>query len=161
MFYAIGFRRNDPRSRDDWFLDEGARIISGVAQVLERQAGHPPVEVAVVRALFSPFSPDPDHAKDSIWVTEQGIRRYADYETIYFVNDAALRMYRDAGHELEVLHAVEGLGEMGLGGSGLTGPYCRREAPAIGVAVRVTPSPTRNVLAAQATPEPPDSDDPS
>jgi hypothetical protein len=161
MFYAIGFLRNDPRSRDDWFLDEGARIISGVAQVLERQAGHPPVEVAVVRALVSAVSPDPDHAKDSIWVTEQGIRRYADYETIYFVNDAALRMYRDAGHELEVLHAVEGLGEMGLGGSGLTGPYCRREAPAIGVAVRVTPSPTRNVLAAQATPEPPDSDDPS
>jgi hypothetical protein len=53
---------------------------------------------------------------------------YDRYEKVYFLNDIALRMYRDAGAEFEILKAISADEVPGMAFPSLRGPYIAKEA---------------------------------
>ncbi len=114
-YHVVAFPQENPQARHGEFHQLGAQLL---AQSASRAPKKPPVsddmefEYALVLSL--PSIPEavrdllpPAHVKS---LSEGGFPRrppeYAEFEQVYFLNDAALKMYRGGGGVFDVMKKI-------------------------------------------------------
>ncbi|HKE60159.1 MAG TPA: DinB family protein, partial [Pyrinomonadaceae bacterium] len=140
-YHLVRFSPEDSRATTDEFIEKGRRTIKESAESLGHkmavnhsmrndtlQALLQSIEYAEV-FVWTPLSSD--HKQRLRALTGQEIvvpAEYDQYNKIYFLNDAALRMYRDLGETFEVWKMISPDEMAVIPGPSLRGPYLSKSA---------------------------------
>jgi len=129
-FYVVPFKRDDPLAQDDKLHYLGAELIRGWKKRVPRSMKNEPAKDLQYAEVWSLVN-IPRHFRQLARVRgiEQNVgvpEEYNEYEKVYFLNEVALRMYRDGGIALDVLKKVSGAEMPKRCNRTLRGPYVPR-----------------------------------
>ena len=126
-YYVLIFMQDDPLARDNKFHSIGVELIKESRERITRgitNESAKDVQYAEVWSLIN----IPQHLKQLLH--ERGIERndeepeeYKEYERVYFLNEVALRMYKEGGIALDALKKVSGAEMPKRCNRNLRGPY--------------------------------------
>src|SRR5262249_35148330 len=122
-YSVVAFRGDDPRAESNWLTGRGRLFMVASNR---RSAGHDPLPPSEhVEVVSRPESmPESMRAElESMGVWYDPPNTYPDFAKVYFLNDAAIRMFRDNGVELPVLETVEEDAVPSRFGPSLSCPY--------------------------------------
>ncbi|SRR6266404_6356794 len=126
-YYVVGFLEGDPLTQDNRLHFIGVELIKESRQRLPRGITREQLEDLQYAELWS-LSKLPSHLKRLL--QEEGIEHapelsgeYEGYQRVCFLNEVALRMYRDGGISLKVLKKVSGAEMPKECSRSLRGPY--------------------------------------
>ena len=138
VYHVVPFRRDDPRASTREFYDRGQEAIKAAVERLRQKylAEYPRkdsprqnIEYAEVYE-WAPMAPEVRR----VWEEATGEKsevpaEFAQYGKVYFLNDVAYRMYREAGVVFEVMKTIQAdeVAKMPMPGSSLRGPYISTE----------------------------------
>lgn len=136
-YYVVAFLPNDPRASTQDLLSIGQKIIKEsvenirqqlLADYSKRDSLLPHIEYAEVYV----WSPMPVQIKQR-WKEALGAgfevpAEYERFEKVYFLNDVALKLYREVGEDFEVLKTIPADKLLHILGPSLSGPYMPKRA---------------------------------
>jgi hypothetical protein len=134
-YHVVAFTADDPRASSGDFHDVGVSAIKESTERIRqklladrsRQAALIQnleyAEVYVWKQIPPEVRPRFAEATGREWETPEGFEQYA---AVYFLNDVALRMYRDAGENFEVLRTIPAEEVPKTAHRTLGGPYVPR-----------------------------------
>lgn len=134
-YHVVALVRDDPRAATQEFYESGRRALSECRERIRQKllAGYPthdPVlpdlEYAEVY-VWTPISPETKERWEEAMGEELAVpSEYDQYGKVYFLNEVAFRMYREAGVDLEVLKTIPADEVAKIPGPSLRGPYISR-----------------------------------
>lgn len=122
-YSVVAFRDGDPRAESNWLHDQGRVFVVASERRMMGRTPLPPFEHVEVLGMREqpPEEVRPMLESRGLWFDVPDA--YRDFARVYYLNDAAIRMYRDNGIELPVLDTI-GEDELpSLHGTSLTAPY--------------------------------------
>jgi hypothetical protein len=137
LYYVVPFMSGDPYASADDFLEIGRRAVKdSVERVRQKLLADPLRKEHLLQTLeyaeVYVLGRIPPEIKQR-WASTMGEEfgppaEYDQYEKVFFLNDIALSVYRDAGAELEILKTISADEVPGMAFSSLRGPYRAKEA---------------------------------
>lgn len=122
-YHVIAFRAGDPRAESSWLHEQGYALFVASKRRMLGKDPSPPFEYIDVLSIPDPPPEEFRGQLEALGLSYEVPERYLGYAKVYFVNDAALRMYRENGIDLTVLETVPESELPRQPGSSLCGPY--------------------------------------
>lgn len=122
-YYVIAFDAGDARGESDWLHQQGLKFLSDAKRRMLGKDPLPPHEYAEVFSLPEPFPEQLRSGLEAAGLWYETPEQYRAYAKVYFLNDSALRMFRENGIQLDVLRVVTDSDLPDRSGSSLRGPY--------------------------------------
>lgn len=136
-YYVVPFLPNDPRADTQDLLAIGQKIIKESVenmrqQLLADQSLKPSLLQNLEYAEVYVWTPIPPEIKQR-WKEAIGEEftvpaEYEQFKKVYFLNEVALRMYQQAGEDLDVLKTISADELPKIPGPALRGPYVAKRA---------------------------------
>ncbi len=126
-YSVVAFRDGDPRAESNWLHDQGREFVADSQRRMIGKSPLPPFEHVEVLGMREqpPEELRPMLEARGLWFDPP--EAYRDFARVYYLNDAAMRMYRDNGIELPVFETIDEDDVPSLHGSSLTAPYVFRD----------------------------------
>ena len=136
-YHVVPFIHDDPRASSQGFYDRGQQAIKAstervrqklLADYSKNDSLLQNLECAEVY-VWTPLPSDMKQTwKEAFRLEFEVPAEYDQYEKVYFLNEVALRMYREAGEEFEVSKTISADEVAKIPGPSLRGPYLAKEA---------------------------------